>query len=112
MNDAQVFLTSQANMDLTAKTSGDYAGLIFAGDKRTQSTTHRFAGGSDSHLSGAVYLPTDTIDLRGGASVKVGCLHYIAAEIDARGNSDMSNSCDGVGTKPLVVTGGIRMLKS
>lgn len=112
MGDAQVFLTSQATLDLSAKTSGDYAGLIFAGDKRTQSTNHRFAGGSDSRLTGAVYLPTDEVELRGGANMEVGCLHFIAAEIDARGNSDMSNTCDGVGTKPLVVTGGIRMVKS
>lgn len=112
MNDAQVFLTSQATLNLSAKTTGDYAGLIFAGDKVTQSTNHRFAGGSDSRLTGAVYLPTDEIELRGGANMEVGCLHFIAAEIDARGNSDMSNSCDGVGTKPLVVTGGIRMVKS
>lgn len=111
-NDARIFLTSQSELDLTAKTTGDYAGLIFVGDAATQSATHRFAGGSDGQLTGAVYLPTDKIELRGGANVETGCLHFIGAEIDARGNSDMSNNCATAGTKPLVVLGGIRMVKS
>lgn len=111
-NDARVFLTSQSDMDLTAKSTGDYAGLIFIGDAATQSADHRFAGGSASQLTGAVYLPTDNVELRGGANMATGCLHFIAGEIDARGNSDMSNNCDKVGTKPLVVLGGIRMVKS
>jgi len=111
-NNATVRLTSQANLDLEAKSTGDHAGLIFIGDAATQSTNHRFAGGSGSSLTGAVYLPTDEVELRGGANMSTGCLHFIAAEIDARGNSAMSNSCADAGTKPLVVSGGVRMVKS
>lgn len=112
INDATISMTSQATFDLTAKSTGDYAGLIFMGDAATQSTSHKFNGGSMSRLRGAVYLPSDELELRGGANMNTGCSHFIAAEIDALGNSRMSNNCDGVGTKPLVVTGGVRMVKS
>lgn len=112
INDARISLTSQATMLLSAKSTGDYAGLLFMGDAATQSESHRFNGGSLTRLTGAVYLPTDSVELRGGANMTTGCLHFIAGEIDARGNSRMSNNCDGVGTKPLVVTGGVRMVKS
>ena len=110
MNDAKMKLTSQAEMNLKAKTSGTYAGLIFAGHAGSQSTSHRFNGGSLTRLQGAFYLPTDTLELRGGANMQTGCLHMIAKDIDARGNSRFSNDCDSAGTKPLVVTGGIRMV--
>lgn len=109
MNDATMRLTSQATLDLKAKTRGDYAGLIFAGDAASQSTSHKFNGGSMTRLRGAFYLPTDSLELRGGANVTTGCLHMVAKDIDARGNSRFANSCSNAGTKPLVVSGGIRM---
>ncbi len=109
MNDARIQLTSQATVDLSAKTNGDYAGMIFAGDADTQDVKHNFNGGSDSKLQGAIYLPTDSLELRGGANVTVGCLHIIAGDIDARGNSRFANNCTSAGTKPLLVSGGIRL---
>lgn len=112
MNDARIQLTSQATVDLASKSSGEYAGLIFIGDAATQDVTHRWNGGSLNRLLGAFYLPTDGLELRGGANATAGCLHMIAAEIDARGNSRFSNDCAGVGTRPLVVSGGVRLVDS
>ena len=113
INDARIRLTSQATVDLAAKSSGEYAGLIFIGDRDSQTgVTHRWNGGSLSRLSGAFYLPTDTLELRGGANATAGCLHMIAGDIDARGNSRFSNDCAGVGTRPLVVSGGVRLVEN
>ncbi len=112
INDASIQLTSQATLNLKAKTTGEYAGMIFAGDANSQDTDHKFNGGSDSTLQGAIYLPGDKLELRGGANVTVGCLHLIAGEIDARGNSRFSNNCGSAGTKPLLVSGGIRLTAS
>lgn len=111
-NNSVVDLGSQATMNLSAKTTGDYAGLIFVGDAATQDTTHKWNGGADSNLQGAVYLPTDEVEVRGGVETSsTGCLHFIAGSIDMRGNSGLKNNCESAGTKPLVVTGGVRLVE-
>ena len=88
-------------MSLTAKNSGEYAGLVFVGDRTAGIENHRFRGGAGTSLQGAVYLPTGHIDMAGGTGVTNGCTHLIAYEFDFIGNSGAANNCDSVGVRAI-----------
>lgn len=101
---------SQFNMQLSAKTSGTYGGLLFAGRREGLKQYHSLRGGATTALTGAVYLPSDQLEMVGGSQVTGGCFHAIAAEIKLAGNSSFGNVCGGVGTRAVGedAAGGVR----
>ena len=101
INGARLDIGSNTTMSLTAKNSGDYAGLVFVGDRTANTENHRFRGGAGTSLQGAVYLPTGRLDMAGGTGVTNGCTHLIAYEFDFIGNSGAANNCDSVGVRAI-----------
>jgi hypothetical protein len=104
LNNAQAKLNSNLRMDLSAPTTGPLAGLLFFAD-RADSLQHKFNGGSNSKLQGAIYAAGGSVDMIGNTSGTSGCTQIIADTISFSGNSTLQHNCEGTGTK-TVGTGG------
>ncbi|ACP22269.1 hypothetical protein NGR_b08130 (plasmid) [Sinorhizobium fredii NGR234] len=57
-NGAATKLLGNGDIDLTAATSGPYAGLLFFGSRHDTGVTHQVTGNSESRLEGNLYMPT------------------------------------------------------
>ena len=88
---SHVHLKAGAIVDITAPTSGDYAGLVFTQDKTSDPGTipSNIQGGSTMKIVGTLHLPTHDLDF-GGAG-EIGTLSpsmaIIANTIVFRGNA-------------------------
>ena len=101
INGAEIEFGSNAQVSLSAKTTGDYAGLVIIGDRDPGVETHRMRGATNNEIQGAVYLPTGSLEMTGGAGSDLGCSHFVAFEIDLVGNSQLRNNCAGTGVRPI-----------
>lgn len=105
--DVTIYLTSagsvsvegQATLDLTAPTSGTYNGILFYQDAGNSSTA-KFAGGSDSTLTGILYFPDAQVELVGGTSSS-SSVSVIASSMKFAGNDSMNNYADANSSTPL-----------
>jgi hypothetical protein len=74
-------------------------GIVFFGDRSAPtSTTSNFGGGATMNITGAIYLPTQTVNFNNGVSNPSGCTQLIAGIIQFSGGANFSNNCGGLGT--------------
>jgi Flp pilus assembly protein TadG len=91
---ATVNMNGGATVNLTAPTSGTYAGVLFYQDRRAlDSGTNIFNGNSSSKYQGAIYLPKQAMRFNGTTGMNVNCLQLIGRRLDFTGNSTISNVC-------------------
>ncbi|MFZ1010564.1 MAG: Ig-like domain-containing protein [Candidatus Sulfotelmatobacter sp.] len=94
-----ITISGQANVTLSAPTSGALANVVFFGDRagcsKAGSCTDQINGGASTNLSGALYFKTDTLLISGNNSSK-GCMTAVADMITFNGNSSVVNACSGV----------------
>ncbi|ACP21830.1 conserved hypothetical protein (plasmid) [Sinorhizobium fredii NGR234] len=88
-NSATAKLLGNGDIDLTAPTTGPYAGLLFFGSRRDAGVVHQVTGNSESTLEGNIYIPTGRIEFTGNSTVSGGCTQIVANEITFTGNSAM-----------------------
>lgn len=111
--DSKLKTGSQFDLKLHAKSSGTYAGLIFAGDRNAHMEYQTITGGAATELVGAIYFPGDSLSMVGGSQATSGCFHVIAAELSLAGHAAFGNVCGGAGTKTIGEdsAGGIKFVK-
>lgn len=103
-NYADIDIGNGANVTLIAPTSGTYAGLVFFGDRSAPvSNTNYFRGGAAVNITGAIYLPSQTINFSNGISNPSGCTQLIAGKIVFTGAAQFKNNCANTG---VVTVGG------
>jgi hypothetical protein len=89
-NNAVLDHRSGSVIDLTAPTTGDYAGIAIAQHAGSSvGLTSSLAGGADIRLVGSLYFPTQILDMRGGADYAAisPYMPIVADRIFLRGNS-------------------------
>lgn len=102
----KVMINGQAEVALSAPTTGEYAGIVFYQDRGARQSTppadNKFNGGADLKLGGALYLPNGSIEFLGGAD-SVGCTQIIAKTIKFTGNSTIvvNDACLGTGVTSI-----------
>jgi RHS repeat-associated protein len=94
-----ITISGQANLTLTAPSSGAQAGVIFFGDRAGCSTLgscqDQINSGSITKLNGAMYFKSDTLVISGTAS-NTGCMTVAADKININGNSPFAiTGCTG-----------------
>jgi hypothetical protein len=102
-------LSGQADLVLSAPTTGPLAGILFFSERcdpsapATCNEVFQIEGGSDSNIRGAVYLPGSAIEFRGNSTATNDCLQLIADKITFTGNStlQMGSACSTAGTKEV-----------
>jgi hypothetical protein len=101
-----------ANVNLTAPTTGTYAGMLFYQDRRAVSPTNGnnktniINGNSGSVFQGAIYFPKQPLQFNGTAGMNTNCLRLVAWRLNFTGNSTINNVCpsgSGVATIPGTV---------
>jgi hypothetical protein len=88
-NSAAAKLTGNGDIDLSAPTTGPYAGLLFFGSRHDTGLVHQVTGNSESTLEGNLYVPTGRIEFTGNSTVSGGCTQIIADQVVFTGNSTM-----------------------
>jgi hypothetical protein len=99
---APATINGGANINLTAPTTGTYAGIAIFGDRQMPTTTNfKFNGGATQIFGGAIYVPKGSVQYAGGANATTGCTQLIADTITFNGNSNFALNCNGFGTTPI-----------
>lgn len=100
-NYGTVSIAGGATVNATAPTSGTTAGIAFYTDRNAPSATDKFNGGSSQNITGAIYMPTQTVLYTGGVATGSGCTQIIGDQVDFSGNSAVESNCTGKGTKTI-----------
>jgi Flp pilus assembly protein TadG len=85
---------SQANITITAPSSGDYKGVAMYRDRRASTITLKVNGGSSSTIQGALYFPTSDLWYNGNSSMNTKCLQIVGRIITFKGGMSIQNACD------------------
>ena len=104
MNDAKIDNVNGGNgFDISAPSTGDYAGVAMYADRNTMSNQQwDFNGNSDMSVTGALYLPTLDVRYTGGAGTNATeCTQLVANRINFIGNSGFKNNCAPIGAKDI-----------
>jgi len=98
-----ISIGNNAEISLTAPTSGPYAGLAFFGLPTASPTvTQTFSNNTELNIKGAVYFPNQIIQFdNNGTTAPSGCTQVIARIVRFSNNVQLDNSCNGTGTKPI-----------
>ncbi|MBT8473321.1 MAG: hypothetical protein HKN14_09845 [Marinicaulis sp.] len=99
---ATIDVNGSADVDLSAPTSGNYAGIVIWFD-RADTGSHKFNGGSGFSVVGAVYGAKSDIEFTGsttGGSAGE-CTQIIGYTVKFSGNSDFDTDCSASGTSEI-----------
>jgi hypothetical protein len=110
-NGATVHFNGSAEINLSAPTSGTYAGVLMYGDRDQGNAENIFNGTADSLLTGALYFPTQQVTHNGNFSGANGCMRIISKAIDLRGNAAFNTNCEGTGLDAIEVPGSVRLVE-
>ena len=93
-NIATIDINGGAQINLTASTSGTYAGILMYQDRRASNmATNIINGNSNSVLQGALYFPRQELQMNGTSGMNTRCLQIVARRVDWRGNNNIENIC-------------------
>lgn len=91
---ATTSINGGATLQLSAPTSGPYAGVLFYQDRRAPNTDgNRINGNSNSFFQGAFYFPSQGLDFNGTAGMRTECIQIAARRVTFIGNSTITNQC-------------------
>jgi Flp pilus assembly protein TadG len=103
-NGGRVTINGGAELNLSAPTSGSYAGVLFFGDRdSTAGQRNVFNGNATSKLSGAIYFPSQAVDYQGNFSGANGCVQVVADTVGWKGSTSMSVDCSQFGMRDIPV---------
>lgn len=103
VNGATLAFNGGAQIDLSAPTTGSYAGLLFFGSRMDTGADHTINGSAGSTLNGAVYLPSGILSYSGNFGGSGGCVQIVARQIVFGGNSELVGGCSAAGTRRIAV---------
>ncbi|ANP47080.1 pilus assembly protein TadG-related protein [Candidatus Viadribacter manganicus] len=108
---ATVHFNGNAEIDLTAMTTGVYAGVLMYGDRDQANAENVFNGTAASNFTGALYFPSQEVTHNGNFSGANGCLRIVARSIDLRGDAGFGTDCTGTGLDTIEVPGSVRLVE-
>ena len=74
---------AQANNNITAPTTGTYAGIAVYQDRRASSgNSNTVNGGSSNVIQGAVYFPNGVLQINGTGNAVSLCAMWVAKDIE------------------------------
>lgn len=108
---ANVAFNGSARIDLSAPTSGEYAGLTFFADRDDTGTNHVFNGSADSSITGSIYMAGGDISFLGDFSGNNGCMQLVGNTVEVGGNANISTDCSGTGIRWAEVPSDVRLVE-
>lgn len=108
----RINLNGHAKLNLSAPTSGPYAGLLFFASRDGTGIEHKVNGTSGSITQGAIYAPTTSIEASGNSTTgSGGCTQVVAYKISFTGNSGLGSDCSSAGTRDIKVNESVRLVE-
>jgi Flp pilus assembly protein TadG len=99
---ASANISSNANLTLSAPSSGATAGVVMYGDRRMPvGTAFALTGGGTQNFGGAIYLPQAALSYSGGNGMTTSCTKIIADTLTFTGNSNVKVDCSAFGTSSI-----------
>jgi Flp pilus assembly protein TadG len=86
-----------ATINLVAPTTGTYSGLVIYQDRRAPycQNCNKVNGNSSSIIEGAMYFPTQELQISGDSGMDTKCVQMVAWQLAFTGNTSISNTCPG-----------------
>jgi Flp pilus assembly protein TadG len=87
-------MDGQAQLTLTAPTTGPYADIAIFRDKdRLTMDTAMINGGNGINIEGAIYMPKTQLWINGNSQITSNCLQIVSQRITFIGNMNLTNGC-------------------
>jgi Flp pilus assembly protein TadG len=110
-NGATVSMNGNATVNLTAPTTGTYSGVLMYGDRTMAWASNKINGTATSIMTGAIYFPTQEVQLLGNFSGSGGCMQVVADNIYYSGNSTFSTDCASKGMSNVSEPGSVALVE-
>jgi Flp pilus assembly protein TadG len=110
-NGATLSINGSAKIDISAATTGTYAGILFFGDRSMPSAKQTINGDASSMMTGALYFPSQEVDLLGNFSGLNGCMQVVADTIYYTGSSTFTDDCSATGMKTIRAAGNVTLVE-
>ena len=95
---ATVNISGTSTLNLSAPSTGNYAGLAFFQDRGASSGTDSFSGTTNMNINGAIYFPKQTVNYSGGAATGgAQCTQLVAFKVSISGTTNFNSNCSGTG---------------
>jgi hypothetical protein len=109
---ATLDMNGGATVQLTASTSGTYAGILFYQDRRApNSGANTINGNASSKFQGAFYFPSQELDFSGTSGMTTDCLQLVAYRLTFTGNTSISNNCPAGGGSHAFIGAQVRLVE-
>jgi hypothetical protein len=101
--DYAVDFSNNATVNITAPSSGAYAGLaVFGRRDATANVTQQFSNNTTLNITGVIYFPNQIVQFdNNGSTGSGGCTQVIGRIIRVGSNVELAKSCAGTGVKPI-----------
>lgn len=96
-----VTANGQAQVNLSAPTTGTYKGVLFFGDRSTAGGDNKFNGTAGSKMTGALYFASQQVIYNGNFSGDNGCLQVVGKTIEWTGTAGVKADCSAYGMTPI-----------
>jgi hypothetical protein len=110
-DNSEVDWNGNAGIDLSAPTGGTYQGILFFGERGNNTQPIKFNGTADSALIGALYFPSQSIEMLGDFGGSNGCTQIVSKTITFSGNTDFSADCTDINLKDITLAGSIKIVE-
>ena len=108
---SRVSMNGNANVSLSAPTSGTYSGVLVYGDRTSIGGQSTFNGTATSLLTGALYFPKQQVNYLGNFSGQNGCTQVVADMNQWSGNSTISQDCTSLGMRDIPATQSVALVE-
>jgi hypothetical protein len=109
-----ISLGNNANINLTAPTSGPTSGILFFGSRTgTPTVQQTFANNTVLNLTGAVYFPNQIVNFNnnGTTAPTGGCTQVIGRMVRIANNVTLRANCNGTGTETVNFAGAANLIE-
>lgn len=110
-NGADVRFNGSSHLDLSAPTTGDYAGVLMYGDPDSTTSSVKLNGNASSNFTGSFYMPSQTVEHLGNFGATNGCTQIIADKVEISGSSAFGADCTGTGVVTPKIPGKVKLVE-
>ena len=108
VNGASVSMNGNSDVQLSAPTTGTYAGFLFISD-RSNTGSISINGDNSSTMTGVVYSPNGSVNYNGNFSGTSGCTQIVAQTVAWSGSTTFRDDCSTYGMDQVKVGGVVRL---
>lgn len=110
-NGATISMNGNATVNLSASTTGTYAGILLYSDRSNVMATNKINGTATSVMTGAIYMPSQQVQILGNFTGANGCMQVVADEIYYSGNSTFGTNCSAYGMSNVSSPGTVSLVE-